>query len=96
MKKLLIATVLFTGLVAFVPEASAGHKHHKHYKYRCEQPIYRQSYREVYRPSYGYYEQRPVYYQPAPVVRYRSYDYGDCRPAYRTYRRPALSFAFGF
>ena len=89
MKKLLIATVLFTGLVAFVPEASAGHKKHREH---CDAPVYRES----YRPSYRYYEERPVYYRPAPVVHYRSYDYDDYRPACRTYRRPALSFIFGF
>ena len=95
MKKLLIATLLLTGLVAFAPTASAGHKKDKHKKH-CEQPVYLQSYREPCRSSYGHYEERPVYYRPAPVVRYRTYDYEDCRPAYRTYHRPALSFVFGF
>ena len=92
MKKLLIATVLFTGLVAFVPEASAGHKKHKDH---CA-PVYQQSYRTYSQPSYSYYEDRPVYYRPAPVVRYRSYDDDNCRPTYRTHRRSALSFVFGF
>jgi hypothetical protein len=94
MKKLLIATLLFTGLAAFVPDATAGHRDRDND--RCDRPVYRQSYREDCRPSYRYYEERPVYYRAAPVVRYRSYDYDDCRPTYRTYRRPALSFVFGF
>jgi len=93
MKKLLIATLLFTGLVAFVPNASAGHRDRYRDDDRCD---YRESYREVYRPSYRYYEERPVYYRPAPVVRYRSYDHDDCRPAYRPQRRSGLSFVFGF
>ena len=90
MKKLLIATLVITGLTAFVPTASADH--HKKKKDYCDHSDYRVS----YQPSYRYYEARPVYYRPAPVVRYRSYDYEDCRPAYRTYHRPALSFVFGF
>ena len=89
MKKLLITTLLFAGLVAFVPTASADHKKKKDH---CDQSDYYQS----YRPSHQYYEERPVYYRPAPVVRYRSYDYDDCRPAYRTHHRPTLSFGFGF
>ena len=93
MKKLLIATALITGFAASVPNASA---HDKYRQDRCEQPVYYQSYREDYRPSYRSYEERPVYYRPAPVVRYRSYDDEDCRPARRVYHRPGLSFLFGF
>ena len=90
MKKLLIATLLFTALAASVPEAGACDKKSKKYS---KQSVY---YREDYRPSYQYYEERPVYYRPAPVVQYRSYDYDDYRPVCRTPRRSALSFAFGF
>lgn len=90
MKKLLIATLFFTGLVAFVPNASAGHKDRYRDRDRdCDQ----REYREVYRPTYRCDEER--YYRPAPVVRYRSYN-DDCRPAYRTHRRSGLSFVFGY
>lgn len=91
MKKLIIATLFFSGLVAFVPNASAGHKDRDRDR-DCDQ----REYREVYRPTYRCYEERPVYYRPAPVVRYRSYDDDNCRPAYRTQRRSPLSFVFGF
>ena len=91
MKKLIIATLFFTGLVAFVPNASAGHN--DRYRDRDRDCDHRE-YREVYRPTYRCYEER--YYRPAPVVRYRSYDDDNCRPAYRTSRRSPLSFVFGF
>ncbi len=90
MKKFLIATLLFAGLIAAVPNADAGKKHYRDDD-RCDR---RQSYREDYRPNYRYYEERPVYYRPAPVVRYRSYDH--CAPTYGIYRQPAVSFVFGF
>lgn len=99
MKKLLIATLLFTGLVAFVPAASAGHRDRDRDYDRdndCDRGGYRQSYRQDCQPNYRYYQAPPVYYRPAPVVRYRNYDRDDCQPAYRTHRRPALSFVFGF
>lgn len=89
MKKLLITTLLFAGLVAFVPTASASHKKKKNH---CDRSDYYQS----YQPSYRYYEEQPVYYRPAPVVRYRSYGYDDCRPSYRQHQRSSLSFGFGF
>ena len=90
MKKLLIATLVITTLSALVPTAGASDKKKKKVHYD------RYDYHESSQPSYGYYQAPPVYYRPVPVVHYRSYDYGDCRPAYRTYHRPALSFAFGF
>ena len=94
MKKLLIATILLAGLTSFAPNASADHKERAFVGYdRCGRPVFR----EVCRPSYGYYEERPAYYREVPQVRYRSYDYDD-RPCYREQRRhgSALSFIFGF
>ena len=92
MKKLLIASLLLTGLAALAPKASAhdcDRDRYDRYSY-YDRPVYR----EVYRPSYGYYEDRPQYYRPAPV--YRSYSDDYCRPRYRTNHRSVLSFVFGF
>ena len=97
MKKLLIATLLLTGLTAFIPSAQAHGCERVFVGYdRCGHPVYR----EVSRPSYGYYEERPQYYREAPPVRYRSYDDDDrdYRPRCREQHRHVspLSFFFGF
>lgn len=94
MKKLLIATVLLTGLTAFIPSAKADHCEQVFVGYdRCGHPVYR----EVERPRYGYYQERPTYYREVPQVRYRSNDRDDDRRCRET-RRPVspLSFIFGF
>lgn len=94
MKKLLIASLLLTGLTAFAPTASAKKRDHEFVGYdRCGHPAYR----EVYRPKCNHYEERPTYYHEAPPVRYRSYGYDD-GPRCRETRRHVspLSFIFGF
>jgi len=97
MKKLLIATLLLTGLTSLVSTASADHRERAFAGYdRCGNPVYREVYRETYRPSRSYYEERPTYYREAPPVRYRSYE--EERPRCRETRRhiSPLSFIFGF
>jgi hypothetical protein len=94
MKKLLIASMLLTGLAAFAPSASAWHGDREFVGYdRCGRPVFS----EVYRPR-TYCDERPSY-RYAPPVRYRSYDRGyDDRPRCRDTRRRVtpLSFIFGF
>jgi len=58
MKKLLITTLLLTGLTAFLPSAHADCRERVFVGYdRCGQPVFR----EVYRPAPRYYEERPAY-----------------------------------
>jgi hypothetical protein len=95
MKKLLIATLLLTGLTAFLPSAQADCRERVFVGYdRCGHPVYR----EVYRPRYSYYDERPQYYRAAPQARYRSYDDDRSRCREREPRRhfSPLSFVFGF
>ncbi|MCE9611281.1 MAG: hypothetical protein K8R23_13890 [Chthoniobacter sp.] len=98
MKKLLIATLLLTGLTTLVPTANADCRERVFLGYdRCGRPVYREVYREAYRPSRDYYyEQRPTYYREAPTVRYRSYE--EERPRCRETHRhiSPLSLIFGF
>ncbi len=92
MKKLLIASLLLTGLAAFAPSASARDCDREFVGYdRCGHPVYR----EVYRPR-CYQDERPSYHY-APRARYRSHDHDD-RPRSRETRRHVspLSFIFGF
>ena len=94
MKKLLIASLLFTGLTALVPTASADCRERVFLGYdRCGHPVYG----EAYRPQREYYEERPTYYREAPQVRYRSYDNEDRSRCRETRRHVSpLSFIFGF
>ncbi len=111
MKKLLIATLLLTGLTAFIPSAHADCRERVFVGYdRCGQPVFR----EVYRPSYGYYQERPAYqpyyesrrtydYPEPRETRYRDYDEDRCQPKRKSHCekderhfRSPLSFLFGF
>ena len=107
MKKLLIATILATGLTAFLPSASADCGERVFVGYdRCGRPVYQQVYRQNYR-SYDYqpayqqsYEPRQSYYSEPRETRYRDYEddrcYAkkkkQCEPRFRS----PLSFIFGF
>ena len=100
MKKLLIASLLLTGLAAFAPSAVARDYDREFVGYdRCGRPVYREVYRPRYhcdeRPRY-HHDDRPTY-RYAPPVRYRSHDH-DERPRCRETRRHVspLSFIFGF
>ena len=81
MKKLLIATILATGLTAFLPSASADCGERVFVGYdRCGRPVYQQVYRQNYR-SYDYqpayqqsYEPRQSYYSEPRETRYRDYE----------------------
>ena len=108
MKKLLIATILATGLTAFLPSASAHDSERVFVGYdRCGRPVYqevcRQNYRSYdYQPSYQQsYEPRQSYYYSQPrETRYRDYEDDRCYAKKKKYCEPRfrspLSFVFGF
>ena len=108
MKKLLITTLLITGLTAFLPGASAHDSERAFVGYdHCGRPVFQEVCRQSYRgyddrPAYQpYYEQRQSYYvSESREPRYRDYEDDRChakkqREPERRFRSP-LAFIFGF
>ena len=90
MKKILLALLMFAGLLTLAPQAEASWHSRRFYDY-CGRPAFGYpAYRTAYyrAPVYGYYRPARAYY-------YRGYDY--CAPRVRYYApRPRFSFFFGF
>src|SRR5688572_14356208 len=96
MKTFLIAILMFTGLVAFAPDAEARryYRDGRSYYGTRSSRVYYSNYRHYPRRSYYRSHYRPYYYRSYYRPRYYYSDY-NCYP-YGYYRRPGISISFGF